>query len=84
MNASIDIDLLAHLGEFKNVDLLQRGKYCVQVGLFYGEQKIKIIPVGIFSAPSSINSFVGEQRVRLKLDPSYCQFYLTRLLRFLI
>lgn len=63
MNASIDIDLLAHLGDFKNVDLLQRGKYCIQVGLYYGDQKIKIIPVGIFSAPSSTNSFVGDQRV---------------------
>jgi hypothetical protein len=63
MNASIDIDLLAHLGDFKNVDLLQRGKYCIQVGLYYGDQRIKIIPVGIFSAPSSTNSFVGDQRV---------------------
>lgn len=66
MEASVDIDLVAHFGFFRNVDLLQRGIYCVQVNLKCGSQQTSVAPVGIFSSSSTLDSFVGDLRVSVR------------------
>lgn len=65
MEASIDIELIAHLGEFRNIDLSQKGIYAVELGLYYGAvaPSKKIVPVGLFSAPSTLDSYVDGQKV---------------------
>jgi hypothetical protein len=64
MKGSLEIDLLVHLGKFVNIDLLQRGIYFIEVALFYGYDKKRISPVGLFSSPSHLDSHVGEVLVR--------------------
>lgn len=63
MKASIELDLVAHLGEFRNVDLLQKGVYRVQISLKCGTQSNAIAPVAIFSSSSTLDSFVDDMRV---------------------
>jgi hypothetical protein len=64
MKASIEIDLLVHLGKFLNIDLLQRGIYSIEITLFYGNDRKRISPVGLFSSPSNLDSHVGDVLVR--------------------
>lgn len=64
MEYNFDIDIVLHLGYFQNVDLLSRGLYKINASLYYGQQRTKIGPVGLFAAPSCLDSFVGGQRVR--------------------
>ena len=61
MKASLEIDLLLHLGEFFNANLLERGIYRIRVSMACGNQRV--VPVGMFTAPSTLDSFVGEQTV---------------------
>ena len=64
MKGVIEMDILVHLGEFMNVDLLQRGTYIVEASLLYGLEQKKILPIGLFSAPTYLESYVGEISVR--------------------
>lgn len=61
--AAIDVELAAHLGLFRNVDLLEKGVYAVRLSLAYGRQDRKIVPTGLFSAPSTLGSHAGEHAV---------------------
>jgi hypothetical protein len=63
MDCSIDIDLFVHLGDIINIDLLQRGIYVIEVSLFYGLEKKKIVPIGLFSSPSHLDSHVGDTKI---------------------
>ncbi len=62
--AEIDIEVAAHLGLFKNVDLLQKGVYAIRIKMAYGRPDRTIVPTGLFSAPSSVDSFVDDHAVR--------------------
>jgi len=67
MEASVDFDIIAHFGKLKNIDLSQRGIYYIQVKLFYGHDAKQVVnPVGVFSAPSTVDSFVKSLRVMMK------------------
>jgi hypothetical protein len=61
--ANIDLDILCHLGFVKNIDLSNRGIFYIQVSLIYGEKPgvegLKISPVGLFSAPSTLDSHIN-------------------------
>ena len=63
--ANLDFDFVAHLGYVKNVDLLTKGIYMVQIKLFYGLNGTTVAPVGMFSSPSTLRSEVQGQTVRL-------------------
>jgi len=64
MEPHVDIDLICHFGRLKNIDLSQRGIYFIQVKMFYGfNSSQSVYPVGVFSAPSTLDCFVGTQRV---------------------
>ena len=39
--------------------------YFVRLTLLYGDNEQKIAPIGLFSAPSRLDSFVAQQRVRM-------------------
>jgi hypothetical protein len=67
MKADLDIDFVAHLGYLRNVDLLQKGVYCVQISLKCGAQSNNIPPVGMFSSSSTLDSFVDDLRVIIYL-----------------
>ena len=61
---SVDFDLICHLGALKNVDIWERGLYFMQVTMKYGwDLRHTVVPVAVFSAPSTLDSFVGSQRV---------------------
>ncbi len=74
MKASLEIDLLLHFGFFKNVNLLSRGIYRLKVSLVCGSQKI--VPVGMFAAPSSFHSFVDQQQVCSNFDTTGCLIHI--------
>ncbi len=59
----LDFDVVVHFGHLENVDMSQTGIYIVQVSLFYGEDGIKIAPIGVFSAPSTLESHIDTQKV---------------------
>lgn len=61
--AEIDVEIAAHLGLFRNVDLLQKGVYAVRLKMAYGRPDRTIVPTGLFSAPSSVDSFVDDHAV---------------------
>jgi hypothetical protein len=63
MKGTLDIDLLLHLGYFKNVNLLSKGFYRIKATLVCGSQKV--MPVGMFAASSTYHSFVRGQPVSL-------------------
>ena len=59
----IDFDLLLHFGSLKNIDIYERGIYFIQVTIKYGHDcRHKVAPVGVFSAPSTYDSFVGVSK----------------------
>jgi Putative serine esterase (DUF676)/Protein FAM135 len=61
---TVDYDIIVHLGTLRNVDMSSRGVYMIHLTLLYGyDMRCLISPVGIFSAPSTLDSFVDEQRV---------------------
>jgi hypothetical protein len=66
--AEIDVEIAAHFGDFKNIDLYNKGIYAIRVTLFYGQQEKKIAPTGIFSAPSKLYSWIGDSQVYLKIS----------------
>lgn len=68
--AEIDVEIAAHLGLFRNVDLLQKGVYAVRLKMAYGRPERTIVPTGLFSAPSSVDSFVDDHAVRKRFDRS--------------
>ena len=68
MKADLDFDIVIHLGFVRNVDLLNKGLYVVQVRLFYGLDGKIVSPVGMFSSPSSIASDVHGQAVSVIHD----------------
>lgn len=63
IRADLDFDIVAHLGYVKNVDLLTKGIYMVQIKLFYGMNGKSVAPVGMFSSPSTLKSEVQGQTV---------------------
>jgi hypothetical protein len=63
MKADLDFDIIAHFGNIKNVDLLSKGLYIVQTKLHYGVDGKLIVPVGMFSSPSTVCSTVQSQTV---------------------
>ncbi len=73
MESSIDFDVVVHLGCLENIDLATRGVYYLELVLFYGKPSnykknknyIKITPVGMFSAPTTIQSNVKGQAIPL-------------------
>jgi hypothetical protein len=65
MKADLDFDIVAHFGFFRNVDLLSKGLYVVQVRLYYGLEGNLIAPVGMFSSPSTVCSIVQDQTVTI-------------------
>ena len=57
---AIDFDLMLHFGTLKNIDIYEKGIYFIQVTMKYGyDCRQKVAPVGVFSAPSMYDSFVG-------------------------
>ena len=67
VRADLDFDIVAHLGYVKNVDLLTKGIYMMQIQLFYGMNGRRVAPVGMFSSPSSLRSEVQGQTVKVIL-----------------
>lgn len=65
----MEIDLLLHLGEFFNANLLERGVYRIRISMACGTQRV--VPVGMFTAPSTLDSFVGDQSVSSSLLPFF-------------
>ncbi len=63
-DAEIDIEVAAHMGLFRNVDFLQKGVYAVRLKLAYGRPDRTIVPTGLFSAPSSVQSYVDDHAVK--------------------
>lgn len=61
--ADLDFDIVVHLGFLRNIDLLSKGVYAVQIKLYYGLDGNLIAPVGMFSSPSTICSSVQGQTV---------------------
>ena len=66
------VELCVHLGFIKNIDLWQQGVYCVQVTVLAGTRSTLLAPVGIFSAPSRIDSYVGPQRIPALVPSGSC------------
>ena len=66
------VELCVHLGFIKNIDLWQQGVYCVQVTVLAGKRSTVLAPVGIFSAPSRIDSYVGPQRIPALVPSGAC------------
>ena len=66
------VELILHLGFIKNIDLWQQGVYCIQITLLAGRDTTLLAPVGIFSAPSRIDSYVGTQRIPALVPASVC------------
>ena len=71
-NIGLRVELLLHLGFIKNIDLWQQGIYCIQISLLAGRDSTLLAPVGIFSAPSRIDSYVGTQRIPALIPASIC------------
>ena len=71
-NIGLRVELLLHLGFIKNIDLWQQGIYCIQISLLAGRESTLLAPVGIFSAPSRIDSYVGTQRIPALIPASVC------------
>ena len=69
--ANLDFDIVAHLGYVKNVDLLTKGIYMVQIKLYYGLNGTTVAPVGMFSSPSTLRSEVQGQTVRVTFNFVY-------------
>lgn len=81
LDAELEFDIVAHLGYVKNIDLAQKGVYSIQMSLYYGnnfdkpgsrnnksqDKAVKIAPIGLFSSPTSLDSYVASQKVKLKL-----------------
>ena len=67
----LSCDLIVHLGSIRNIDLGCRGVYTLQISVHSCEKNVDITstPVGVFSAPGDVDSFVGDQRV--------CIYYLS-------
>lgn len=63
MEADLDIDVVIHLGFLKNIDMLNRGLYNIEVTMRYSQNDQLIHPIGLFSAPSGFDCSVGDQRV---------------------
>ena len=75
LEAELDLDIVTHLGYVKNIDLAQKGIYSIQISLFYGNEiskhvsknykseGVRIAPIGLFSAPTSLDSYVDRQKV---------------------
>jgi hypothetical protein len=63
MRADLDFDVVAQLGYVQNIDTYQKGLYKIQISLYYGKNGVKVAPVGLFSAPSVLNSNVRHQQV---------------------
>ena len=59
----VRVELIIHLGFLKNIDLWTQGVYCVKISLMAGKDGTLISPIGTFSAPSHLESYVGFQRV---------------------
>lgn len=61
---AVDFDIVAHFIALKNIDLMSRGVYFIQATLRYGYDKRHLVsPVGVFSAPSTHDSFVKTSRL---------------------
>ena len=71
-NIGLRVELILHLGFIKNIDLWQQGIYCIQISLLAGRDSTLLAPVGIFSAPSRIDSYVGTQRIPALIPASIC------------
>ena len=68
MISNIELDVVCHLGYIKNISLLSRGAYYIQATLLHGGNDIttattKVAPIGSFSAPTTIDSYVGNQKI---------------------
>lgn len=71
MEATIDFDIVCHLGFFKSLDMRERGFYFIEMTLDYitnsessiSESSLTIAPIGCFSAPSTLNSNVRSTTV---------------------
>ena len=66
MLAEIDLNVILHLGRFRNVDLPTRGIYYIEAALYCGcapvtASSVQITPIGMFSAPQTLDSFVKRQ-----------------------
>ena len=60
IRGAVDFDLMLHFGSLHNVDIYEKGIYFIQVTMKYGyDGRQKVAPVGVFSAPSMYDSFVG-------------------------
>ena len=69
IRGAIDFDLMLHLGSLSNIDIYEKGIYFIQVTMKYGyDDRQKVAPVGVFSAPSTYDSFVGVSSADLKYD----------------
>jgi len=77
MEATVDFDIVCHLGFIKSLDMRERGFYFIEMTLDYIEQRqgdiskssnltttTTIQPIGCFSAPSTLNSNVRSVTVR--------------------
>ena len=61
MNVSLSIDVACHLGKVRNIDLMSRGFYYVEISLAYCDQPRSLIsPIRCFSAPSTLVSCVRD------------------------
>lgn len=72
MEATIDFDIVCHLGFIKSLDMRECGFYFIEMTLDYvtNSQRndeitktITIAPIGCFSAPSTLNSNVRSVTV---------------------
>ena len=63
MIADVDFDIVLHLGYVRNLDMSEKGLYILQISLLCGEIGKKIAPVGLFAAPSCLDSYVENQKV---------------------
>ena len=62
-NRECDIDVVVHLGNIRNIDMSVRGIYFFRVSLYWGAKWQVASPIGFFSAPSRLESFVRDRVV---------------------
>ena len=62
-NRECDIDVVVHLGNIRNIDMSVRGIYFFRVSLYWGAKWQAASPIGFFSAPSRLESFVRDRVV---------------------
>lgn len=65
-----EFELLIHLGRIRNVDLQHRGVYVIQLRLSHESQSYP--PSGNFSAPSTLDSYVGDRWLNAPRLMSIC------------